>query len=292
MINKTIKRVANVAGFEIHKYSKSEWRWSYHVDSYYPVDPLPRWGHGRPPHPQINEKLNQCRTDISARLRQFAKFDKILALIPLEGDPESNIPYWQNIWVGYFDAVALIGMLVSNAPARYLEIGSGNSTKFARFAIENARLTTSIISSDPQPRAAIDALCDKVIRERLENCDISIFDQLEAGDILFFDGSHRAFANSDVTVFFLELIPRLKPGVIIHIHDIFLPWDYPPEWKKRMYSEQYMLASMMLCPQFMFKVLLPSFFICQDSELSVDVKALMEPLGCLATGSSFWMVKT
>jgi hypothetical protein len=76
---------------------------------------------------------------------------------------------------------------------------------------------------DPEPRAQIDALCDTSIRRRLEDCDLSMFDQLEAGDILFFDGSHRVFTNSDVTVFFLELMPRLKPGVIVHIHDIFLP---------------------------------------------------------------------
>jgi hypothetical protein len=73
-----IRRIANAAGFDIHRYSGAEWRWSYNVDSYYPVDPLPRWGYGKPPHTQINKTLDQCRADISARLSQFRKIDKVI----------------------------------------------------------------------------------------------------------------------------------------------------------------------------------------------------------------------
>ena len=120
--------------------------------------------------------------------------------------------------------------------------------------------------------------------ERLEDCDLSLFDQLKAGDILFFDGSHRSFTNSDVTVFFLELMPRLKPGVIVHIHDIFLPSDYPPEWERKMYSEQYILAAMLLCPTQPFKVLLPNFYIECDAELRGQVPPLAP-----VTGASFWI---
>jgi hypothetical protein len=92
-------------------------------------------------------------------------------------------------------------------------------------------------------------------------------------------------------VFFLELMPRLRPGVIIHVHDILLPWDYLPEWNKRMYSEQYILAAMMLCPRPLFNVLLPNWFVCDDPELGVQVKTLLEPFGCIARGGSFWMEK-
>jgi methyltransferase family protein len=286
-----IRRIANAAGFDIHRYSGAEWRWSYNIDSYYPVDPLPRWGYGKPPHPQINKTLDQSRADISARLSQFRKIDKVINLIPRETNADSETPSWCNIWFGYFDAFALVATLASTGPRRYLEIGSGNSTKLARFVIKNWKLLTSITSLDPEPRATIDNLCDKVIRERLENSDLSIFDELESGDILFFDGSHRTFTNSDVTVFFLEVMPKLRSGVLVHIHDIFLPWDYPPEWGRRMYSEQYILASMLLCPEFNFRILLPNFFVCQDLELSFEAKALMEPLACNAIGSSFWIEK-
>jgi hypothetical protein len=283
----TIRRAANVVGVDIHPHSKTNWRWSHNVETYYPVDPVSRWGHGKPPHPQITEKFERQRAEFAALLDSFSPASEILASVPLEGDRNSTTPYWKNSFFEYLDGAVLLAMLICQAPVRYLEIGSGNSTKFARYAIKRAGLSTKIISLDPEPRAEIDALCDTSIRQRLEDCDLSLFDQLEAGDILFFDGSHRVFTNSDVTVFFLEVMPRLKPGVIVHIHDIFLPSDYPPKWRKRMFSEQYMLAAMLLCPKPPFKVLLPNYFVCGDPELNRKVGSFPVPSGW--QGGSFWI---
>jgi hypothetical protein len=70
-----------------------------------------------------------------------------------------------------------------------------------------------------------------------------------AGDVLFFDGSHRCLQNSDVTAFFLDVLPELPSGVIVGIHDIVLPNDYPSVWKDRYYSEQYILAAYLLGAQ-------------------------------------------
>jgi hypothetical protein len=290
-VKRSIRLFMNRFGIDVLQYSNAEWRWSYHVDDYYPVNAIPRWGYGNPPHPKIYEVLDRRRGDIVQLLSRFSQCASVMASVQLDGHPDSTTPYWKNVWFGDFDAAALVGMLVSNAPTRYFEIGSGNSTKFARHAIRHAGLATSITSLDPQPRTQIDALCDKVIRRRLEECDLSLFDVLEPGDILFYDGSHRIFENSDVAAFFLDLMPRLKPGVFIHIHDIFLPWDYPPEWQKRMYSEQYILAAMLLCPQTTFKVLLPSWFACKDPHLSAQVGALLKPFGGTAHGVSFWLEK-
>ncbi len=260
MVKTLVKRLANQAGLDIHKLSRAGWRWSYHVDDYYPVRPVPRWGYDKPPHPQLNNVLGQGRHDYIDTIGTFAKFSSIMKSVPKDGSPDSMTPYWTNGWFENLDAAALIGILASRAPKTYMEIGSGNSTKFARHTIRQAGLPSSIISIDPMPRAGIDTLCDRIVRAPLEDCDIAVFDQLEAGDVLFFDGSHRAFTNSDVTVFFLDVLPRLKPGIVIHIHDIFLPWDYLPEWEHRMYSEQYMLAAMLLCPQPGLKVISPNFF--------------------------------
>ena len=143
-----------------------------------------------------------------------------------------------------------------------------------------------IVSVDPEPRASIDALCDDVVRAGLEYSDLSLFNQLEAGDILFFDGSHRTFTNSDVTVFFLEIIPRLKPGITVHIHDIFLPVDYPPEWSRRLYSEQYMLAAMLLCKSSPVKTILPNWYVCNDGTLTHHIADLLVQLGMKAQGWS------
>jgi hypothetical protein len=294
MISKTVKRAthairraANVVGLDIHQRSKNAWCWSYEVESFYPVDPGFRWGYGKPPHPQITDKFEQRRADFSSLLSEFSKSREVQASVPLDGDPDSIIPFWKNQYFGFLDGAVLMAMLICKAPVRYLEIGSGNSTKFARHAIKSVGLQTKIISLDPEPRAQIDALCDTSIRRRLEDCDLSLFDQIEAGDILFFDGSHRVFTNSDVTVFFLELMPRLKPGVIVHIHDIFLPWDYLPEWQKRMYSEQYMLAAMLLCPKPPFKVLLPNWFVGHDHDLINMARSFLPPGDW--QGGSFWI---
>ncbi len=71
----------------------------------------------------------------------------------------------------------------------------------------------------PQPRNQIDQLADRVVRAPLESIDLRVFDELAENDILFLDSSHRALQNSDVTTFFLEVLPRLRPGVIVHVHE-------------------------------------------------------------------------
>ncbi len=291
MVKRILKKMAHAVGLDFHRYSESEWRWSYHVDDYYPADPTPRWGYGRAPHPLIHDILGERRADYAALIERFAQAADLLASIPSKPIENPAVPNWSNGWYRDFDAVALVAMLNTYKPSLYFEIGSGYSTKFARHTINRAGIATAITSLDPAPRSEIDALCDTVIRQPLESCDLSIFDELASGDILFFDGSHRVFTNSDATVFFLELLPRLAEGVIVHIHDIFLPWDYLPEWRRRMYSEQYLLAAMLLCREPNFRVLLPNFFVCADEQLQGSVRRLTEPLGCNAQGWSFWIEK-
>jgi hypothetical protein len=172
-----------------------------------------------------------------------------------------------------------------------IEIGSGNSTRFARRATRDFELDTRIVSIDPHPRQTVREIASEVIRSPLEDISLDVFSQLKAGDILFYDGSHVCFMNSDVTVFFLEVLPRLNPGVIVHIHDIWLPYDYPPEWIDRYYSEQYLLAAFLLgggkgiCP------LLANAFVWGDKELSGIICPLMGDLGYQGWhqyGTSFW----
>jgi hypothetical protein len=248
--------------------------WSRTVEDYYPVSPRPRWGHGLPVHPRIAAVLEQRRHAYEDALTTLAEHHEALHLIPLDPDPFRPTPFWNNIFFSTLDAASLVGFLLSRQPRRYLEIGSGHSTLFARYAIAHGRLQTTLASIDPNPRASIDALCDHIIRLPLEQCDLAIFDDLVAGDVLFFDGSHRVFTNSDVTVFFFDILPRLKPGVLIHLHDIFLPADYTPAWNRRLYSEQYLLGAMLLCAAPPFSVVLPNYFVCSDPALSTRVHDL------------------
>ncbi len=146
------------------------------------------------------------------------------------------------------------------------------------------------MSLDPYPRAEIDSICDSVIREPLEDTDLSIFDKLEAGDILFVDGSHHCCMNSDVAVFFLDVLPRLKPGIFVEFHDVFLPYDYPTGWKSY-YSEQYLLAVYILAESNKFDIILPNAFITNDAELSSILAPVWDATNTrdLTEGLSFWI---
>jgi hypothetical protein len=162
-----------------------------------------------------------------------------------------------NVWCNGLDAWALHGFLAERRPATYLEIGSGVSTTVARKAIERHGLPTRIVSIDPAPRSDIDALCDVKFRARLEDTDLSVFDTLSARDVVYLDGSHQVLPNSDTTVFMLEVLPRLPPGVLVGIHDIYLPDDYPDDAAATGMAEQYLVAAYLLGGS-LDKVVLPS----------------------------------
>jgi hypothetical protein len=240
-----------------------------------PIEYLPsrdyksRWGQGaHPPLPWMMAQFAKHRSEYALRLAAMSDVSAAMKDIPenyVHG--QLPLPAWYGVAYAPFDAVALCTMIKEFAPRRFLEIGSGISTCFARFAAQTFDLPTVITSIDPEPRGEIDGICDEVIRDSLENCDLSLFDQLEPGDILFFDGSHRAFMNSDVTVFFGEVIPRLKPGVVIHIHDINLPYDYPESFKHWYWNEQFVLMSLMLGAGDKITPLLPTCYICRDAAL-------------------------
>jgi hypothetical protein len=189
------------------------------------------------------------------------------------------------------DAAVLYSLVRSLRPSRHLEIGSGESTKFVRRAIHDDGLPTELTSVDPQPRDEIDALCDHVVRKPVEDLEPAFFDQLSDGDVLFIDGSHRIFMNSDVTALWIDVLPRLATGVVVHVHDVFLPYDYPPDWKKRFYSEQYIVAATLLAGGGSLEIMFPSHFVARD----VELRDLFSPLWNAVpvplkrrTGASFW----
>ncbi len=226
-------------------------------------DMQPRWGNTRPPiQPLVDwmaphdEAFRGVLGAISARAPQLNR-------IARDFDPNTPEPAWCGVPYAPFDGAALYTLIGEHKPKLYLEIGSGVTTAFARRSIRDHGLATRIVSIDPEPRAAIDAICDQVIRAGLETCDLSVFDTLEAGDILFLDGSHRVFMNSDVTVFMIDVLPRLKPGVIVHVHDIQLPWDYPDMFTNWYWSEAYILATYLIAARDRVRPVLPTAWVCR-----------------------------
>lgn len=159
------------------------------------------------------------------------------------------------------DTCSIYTFVAMSNPKKYVEIGSGLSTCVARQAIKDHNLQTKIIAIDPDPRCEINDIVDQNIPKSLEDYDLSLFSSLEKGDIVFMDGSHRSFMNSDVTVFMLEVLPKLKPGVIIQIHDIVLPYDYAPFFKNFYWNEQYMVAMYLMAAADKIKPLFPVNYI-------------------------------
>jgi hypothetical protein len=258
----------------------------------YPYRAEIRYGAGRPAHPELAHLIGQGRDRYRALLTDWGELQSDFADVPAGGTYETTRPFWLNAWFSPLDAIALTGMLHAHNPARLVEIGSGVSTKYARRAVQRYGLRTKLTSIDPQPRNEVDQLCDHVIRRPLERCDVAIFEDLEAGDIFFLDSSHRAFQGSDVTVFFLEILPRLERGVIVHIHDIYLPYDYISGHVHRLWNEQYLLATALLFGAPRFEILFPSWFVGRDPELAAHANALLRrgPMAELDLyGASFWM---
>ncbi|NJK83357.1 MAG: class I SAM-dependent methyltransferase [Saprospiraceae bacterium] len=166
------------------------------------------------------------------------------------------------------------------------------TTKVAAKSITDHQLGTKITSIDPAPRREIDHLVHHIIRTPFEQIDYNFIFSLKKNDILFIDNSHRVLPNSDATVFFLEVLPRLQSGVIVHLHDIYLPCDYPPFMCDRFYSEQYMLAAFLLANPQKYNILLPNYFISEDTELSASIAPIWEHPhleGVERHGGSFWL---
>ena len=148
------------------------------------------------------------------------------------------------------------------------------STLFARRAVDDGGLATELTSIDPSPREAVEAACDRAVRAPLESADLRLFEDLQAGDVLFMDGSHHVFTNSDATVFFLEVLPALPNGVLVGIHDIVLPDDYLPMWGKYHWSEQYLMAAHLLGGGEGIELELASAYVSAHS----DLRHILDPL--------------
>lgn len=160
-------------------------------------------------------------------------------------------------------AYALIRLL---RPKRIIEVGSGNSTHLFREAITDGNLDTKLVSIDPSPRRDVGSVADEVICRRLEDVPPSeLQDALQPNDILFIDSSHEVRPGNDVVSLFLNVVPQLNTGVVIHVHDIFLPFEYPREWIIQNalnvnWTEQYLVQAM-LQGSHQFEVLWPGHFL-------------------------------
>jgi hypothetical protein len=258
----------------------------------YAVRARPRYGWGHPPHAALHDLIADRRDAYRDVLSGLEAAAESLRRIPLAGSDVGE-PRWVNGYMPGLDAATLYAFPKLFGSARYLEVGSGHSTRFVRRAIDDERLPTRITSIDPSPRTGIDHLCHEVIRGGLEDVPLEVFDTLGENDILMVDGSHRCFQNSDVTVAFLDVLPRLAPGVLVFIHDVFLPSDYPAAYRTAYYSEQYLLAVLLGADAGRrYEIVFPAHFCTVDPELAPVTLATwrrIAPAGVPPEASGFWL---
>ena len=195
------------------------------------------------------------------------------------------------------DAESLYAIVRNTKPNLLVELGSGASSH----VIDAARRVNaseghpfvheifdpfpfSANNFGPVPTARVESL-------RTEDIDPKQFDRLTEGDILFVDTTHTVKTGGDVTHIFLDILPRLAPGVLVHIHDIFLPYEYPSEWifnLRRLWAEQYLLQAFLAFND-AFEVIFPAQAVARSAP--EVVAALLPSFGPEVSPGpgAFWM---
>jgi predicted O-methyltransferase YrrM len=202
----------------------------------------------------------------------------------------------RNSQFSWLDARALFALLREWRPRRIVEVGSGYSSLL--MADVNRRFLAGaceVACIEPYPRPFLRSGVDGIARllvQRVQEVPMQEFTRLESGDVLFIDSSHVAKTGSDVNHLYFEVLPRLAAGVRIHVHDIFLPHDYPPEWaitENRSWNEQYLLRALLMYSRG-FRVLFGCSYAFQRFPEQVRA-ALALPSGAAFGGGSLWLEK-
>ncbi|MEA3493208.1 MAG: class I SAM-dependent methyltransferase [Candidatus Margulisiibacteriota bacterium] len=204
-----------------------------------------------PPTPNLDFK----EKDQLALLNEFSKFQKEYNDIPIKKTATANQYYLLNGKYDGIDGYSLYCMIRHFKPKRIIEIGSGFSTLLtAQACLKNKEENgedTKLIAIEPFPsnflKAGFPGLSE-LITKKIQDADLKLFDQLQAGDFLFIDSSHVLKIDSDVKLEYTNILPRLKKDVIVHVHDIFLPAEYPKEFifgLLFLFNEQYLVQSIL-----------------------------------------------
>ena len=231
--------------------------------------------------------------------RLIADYGPELAALPRDRTADPTQYYLRNMVYETVDGEILYSMIRHLAPRRVIEIGSGQSTLLTAQALRRNAAAGAPLADftaiEPYPndviRAGVAGLT-RLIATPVQDVPLSMFEALEANDVLFIDSSHVVTIGSDVVHEFLEILPRLRPGVIVHFHDIFIPAEYKREWvmqRRLFWTEQYMLQAM-LANNAAWEVLWGgSFMHLAHSALLAEVFPSYDP--SVAWPASFWMRK-
>ena len=215
---------------------------------------------------------------------------------PRQYDGNPLMFYVENDQFSWLDCRALFVLLRAWQPKRFVEVGSGFSTLLV--ADVNRRFLSvpmQIFCIEPYPRAELHSPAlgiEQLIASKIQDVGFELFDALESGDVLFIDSSHVAKTGSDVNHLCFEVLPRLRKGVRVHFHDIFLPEDYPKAWavdENRSWNEQYLVRALLMYSS-CFRVLFgSSYAFMAHADALRD--ALRDSAGAYYGGGSLWIEK-
>jgi hypothetical protein len=255
-------------------------RWGYHIRPIHYYEPLPDF------RSITTEQITRRRSNPAIDFRSADQLALIAELSDYRNELEQLEFDFDNVFFNGFDAAVYYALIRHLRPQRIIEIGGGYSTQLAAKTLaRNGKGRLTCIEPYPEARL-LDANLDvELIQQPVEQIGVDFFSSLDAGDILFIDSSHAVKFGSDVCYEFLEVLPRLKPGVWIHVHDIFFPHDYPAEWllERRMaLNEQYLLEAFLAFNQ-SFATQLANYWIC------LDHPEVASRLWSNKSASSFWM---
>jgi len=183
-------------------------------------------------------------------LEQYAEY---YGDMPFRETPQAGLRYhFGQEWFRYADAIFLYAHLRHTRPRRIVEVGSGWSTAAMLDTCDVAlSQPVSLTCVEPYPDRLHSVLLPEdasrldVIQTPVQDLDMSVFRQLECGDLLFIDSSHVMKAGSDLYHLMFRVLPVLRPGVFVHFHDVFSDFDYPAEWFRmgRSWNEAYFVRA-------------------------------------------------
>ena len=207
------------------------------------------------PYPALERTFAENLEAFIQTLEEMASF------IPVFEDfgRDARDPVWARSMFPAFDGGAAYTIVRTRRPARILEIGSGNSTRFLARAVRDGGFDCDFTCIDPAPRMPVEQLGVRWIPRVLSEDDADLCAGFEPNDILFIDSSHIMLPGTDVDIQFNRIFPLLPAGVLVHVHDIFLPYNYPPVLRRWGYSEQNALVGWIASG--FFDVILPNYYL-------------------------------
>ena len=252
--------------------------------------PVPRW----PPHKLSQKKFARLLTLFDWQQKQQLDLWSVFINANYVTADKSDLLQDSLGMFPDLDRVVLYCLLRHLKPQRIFEIGSGESTEVVRQALIDGQIDSEHLAIEPYRFDEVPGNV-QVIRKEVQELSDDFFDQLSENDVLFIDSSHVTMPYGDTLTELLTILPRLNPGVLVHIHDIFLPYDYPENWgtKNYVYTEQWLVALMLYGADKEWRVVWGSRLMLKEYSAEL-LKMPMYPLRdgqIIPNGGSLWIQK-